>query len=90
MHKPAEVLQWLHLAEARYRMEQLDASRSMGRSPVQKEEEAAAARMLDGFFDKLNHSLAAEARDVAETEISCNPIEHESEFLLVKFVEKNW
>lgn len=53
-------------------MQQLDAHRNDSRRPVQKEQEAPAARVLHCVFDEVDDRIAPELVQTAKTEVSCS------------------
>lgn len=52
-------------------MEQLHPHRPQHRSPMQEEEVAAAARMLDRVLDEVDDSMRLELRAATEAEVTC-------------------
>lgn len=56
-------------------MEQLYPHRAQNWPPVQEEEIATAARVLDRVLDKVNDSVRLKLRAAAEAKITCVPKE---------------
>jgi len=56
-------------------MEQLYPHWAQNWPPVQEEEIATTARMLDRIFNKVNNSVRLKLRTAAEAKITCTPKE---------------
>lgn len=69
--EPAEVLQRLHSLESGHRMQELHSHWAHHRQPVQEEQVAPGARVLDSLSDEVDDRRTAELLQRTEAEVAC-------------------